>query len=530
MAGPTPAAPGRIFISYRRNDTDFPAGWLYERLAERFGADQVFKDVDSIELGDDFVEAINRAVGSCNVLLAIIGDQWVTITDKHGQRRLDKPDDFVRLEVEAALARDVRLIPILVEGAPMPAAEELPASMAALSRRQALELSPNRFDLDTGRLLSVLDKTLAELGVGQAVEDTVELGPAPAPLPVPIPPPPAPPMPRPAPTPPVVVPPPGRFRWWLVPAVLLAVLLVVALVVRPWDRGGGGGGVEVVPLPPGTSELTVGYVAGFAAGEKDHGSLLHGGFDPILFRDPAGRLQGLDVDLAKALGDKLGVNFDFDPVPAFTHSLARVKRGDDDLSISLLRDRGEGREDVDFIDYLDPGGALLVPKEDADRIGSLDDLCGKTVVRPIEMPAGSVVDQSRRCLSESRRPVTLVSCPRISPNPDEDQPGVELKACPTGRDPLQLVLDGKADAAVMDLPVAERLLETPTLSRQLAIAEPRVEAGPYGIAVRKGDTQVMASVRSALRFIIEDGTYDQILGRWGLERFARRDATVNEAP
>jgi ABC-type amino acid transport substrate-binding protein len=528
MAGATPAAPGRIFISYRRNDTDFPAGWLYERLAERFSGEQVFKDVDSIELGDDFVEAINRAVGSCDVLLAIIGDQWVTITDKHGKRRLDQPDDFVRLEIEAALARDVRVIPILVEGAPMPLAEDLPASMAGLARRQALELSPTRFDLDTGRLLSVLDKTLAELGVGQAGDDTVQLAPAPAPLPVPVPPTPAPP-PRPVPTPPPVVAPPRRPRWWLVAAVPLAVVVVAALVVRPWD--GGGSRVAVVPLPPGISELTVGYVASFEAGKRSQDSLLRG-FDPILFPDPAtGELQGLDVDLAKALGDKLGVELRFEPIPFFTHSLARVRDQKDDLSMSLLRDRGEGRGVVDFIDYLNPGGALLVSRDDPDRIGSLDDLCGSTVVRPIEMPAGSVVDQSRRCLSQGRRPVTLVSCPKIGgPQPDADEAGVKVRDCPSGRDPLQLVLEGKADAAVLDLPVAERLLATSALGGQLAIAEPRVDAGPYGIAVRKGDTQVMASVRSALLAVIKDGTYDRILERWHLQRFARRDATLNEGP
>ena len=83
-AGPT----GRIFISYRRDETAYPAGWLYDRLAQHFGAGQIFKDVDSIELGDDFVQVITRAVSSCDVLLALIGEQWLTITDAQGQRRL----------------------------------------------------------------------------------------------------------------------------------------------------------------------------------------------------------------------------------------------------------------------------------------------------------------------------------------------------------------------------------------------------------------------------------------------------------
>jgi len=170
MAGPIPAGAGRIFISYRREETAYPAGWLYDRLADRFGGGQVFKDVDSIQLGDDFVEVITSAVGSCDVLLALIGDEWLTITDEDGQRRLDDPNDFVRLEIEAALTRNVRVIPILVDGARMPLADELPGSLAKLVRRQALELSPARFDFDTGRLLRVLDKTLAEEKVQREAE------------------------------------------------------------------------------------------------------------------------------------------------------------------------------------------------------------------------------------------------------------------------------------------------------------------------------------------------------------------------
>ena len=158
-----PGASSRVFISYRREETAYPAGWLYDRLDERFGDAQVFKDVDSIPLGDDFVEAISTAVGSCDVLLALIGDKWLTITDERGRRRLDDPHDFVRLEVEAALARNVRVIPVLVDGARMPRADELPDSLAGLVRRQALELSPSRFDSDTNRLARVLATTLAEV-------------------------------------------------------------------------------------------------------------------------------------------------------------------------------------------------------------------------------------------------------------------------------------------------------------------------------------------------------------------------------
>jgi hypothetical protein len=173
MAESAAGSTGRIFISYRRDETAYPAGWLFDRLAEHFGPAQVFKDVDSIELGDDFVQVITRAVGSCDVLLALIGDEWLTITDEHGRRRLDDPHDFVRLEIQAALTRNVRIVPILVDGARMPHADELPADLVGLVHRQALELSPSRFEYDTSRLIKVLDTTLAN--VRTALDDAAAI-------------------------------------------------------------------------------------------------------------------------------------------------------------------------------------------------------------------------------------------------------------------------------------------------------------------------------------------------------------------
>jgi glycerophosphoryl diester phosphodiesterase len=150
---------GRVFISYRRQETAWPARQLHDVLAAELGANRIFKDVDDIEPGDDFVERIQSAVGSCQVLLALIGPQWLTVTDAKGARRIDDPADFVRLEVETALSRDdVRVIPILVDHAKMPTAEELPAGLAALTRRQAVEINPVSFD--THRLLRVLNETL----------------------------------------------------------------------------------------------------------------------------------------------------------------------------------------------------------------------------------------------------------------------------------------------------------------------------------------------------------------------------------
>jgi hypothetical protein len=153
---------GRVFISYRRQETAWPARQLYDLLEAELGADRVFKDVDDIEPGDDFVERVESAVASCDVLLALIGPQWLTMIDSRGARRLDDPEDFVRLEVETALTRDdVRVIPILVDNAKMPSPQELPEGLAALTRRQAVEIDPVNFD--TRRLLRVLNDTLNDV-------------------------------------------------------------------------------------------------------------------------------------------------------------------------------------------------------------------------------------------------------------------------------------------------------------------------------------------------------------------------------
>jgi hypothetical protein len=110
----------RIFISYRRDDSAGYAGRLYDRLAAHFEPENVFMDIDAIEPGLDFVEVIEQAVGSCDVLIALIGKQWLAIKDGQGRRRLENPEDFVRLEIKTALDRNIRVIPALVGGAAMP--------------------------------------------------------------------------------------------------------------------------------------------------------------------------------------------------------------------------------------------------------------------------------------------------------------------------------------------------------------------------------------------------------------------------
>lgn len=152
------AGPAGIFISYRRADAGWPARWLTDQLAEHFGRGVVFQDVDSIRPGDDFGAEIEAAVGACSVLLALIGPQWLTAKSDIG-RRLDDPQDWVRLEVEAAIKRDIRVIPVLVDGAKMPIADELPPSLRGLARKQAVSLNPANRDISS--LTSALKTILA---------------------------------------------------------------------------------------------------------------------------------------------------------------------------------------------------------------------------------------------------------------------------------------------------------------------------------------------------------------------------------
>lgn len=147
-----------MFISYRRSDSAGSTGRLMDDLKEQFPTSEVFRDVEAIEAGADFVEAIDKAVSSCSVLIAVIGPRWLSAGDAAGKRRIDDPNDFVRLEIAAALRRNVRVIPVLVEGAQMPSADDLPEDIKPLSRRQAHELSDRRWNYDADQLFAALEK------------------------------------------------------------------------------------------------------------------------------------------------------------------------------------------------------------------------------------------------------------------------------------------------------------------------------------------------------------------------------------
>lgn len=148
----------KIFINYRRKDSAPYAGRLYDRLAGHFGHDHVFMDIDQIEPGEVFDQVIEDKLAAVQAAVVLIGEHWLDIADANGQRRLDDPDDWVRLEIAAVLERGIRVIPVLVGGATMPKSTQLPECLVPLTRRQAIEITDHRFHADTDKLIKALEK------------------------------------------------------------------------------------------------------------------------------------------------------------------------------------------------------------------------------------------------------------------------------------------------------------------------------------------------------------------------------------
>lgn len=172
----------------------------------------MFIDVDTLQPGDDFVDAISERLGGCDLMLAVIGRRWLTITDESGRPRLQNQHDYVRLEIETALARPVRTIPVLVERAAMPRVEDLPEQLQPLVRRHAIELSDTRWEYDIGMLIENIRQMTAATAPG-----------------------------------PNLVPPPKiDWRPWLIRAAAAAVVALAALLLW-WAVGGSGGRVPPSP-------------------------------------------------------------------------------------------------------------------------------------------------------------------------------------------------------------------------------------------------------------------------------------------
>ena len=154
-------SPSGIFISYRRDDSAGFAGRLFDRLADQFGRDRVFMDVDTIAPGHDFAADIESALAECDACVVLIGRNWLTIEDAEGRPRLEDPTDFVRLEVEAAVRRGITIFPVIVDRASPPSADALPPDMRSLAGRQAIELTNERWNYDVSRLVLSLESLVS---------------------------------------------------------------------------------------------------------------------------------------------------------------------------------------------------------------------------------------------------------------------------------------------------------------------------------------------------------------------------------
>jgi hypothetical protein len=171
--------PNQIFICYRREDTAGVVGRIYDRLVQRFGKDAIFKDVDSLPLGRDFRRHIDSVVSECCVALVVVGDRWIGAS---GASRLDDPRDYVRIEIESALKRDIPVIPLLVQNAELPADERLPDSLKDFAYRNGMTIGHDpHFHSDVDRLIKHLEDLIAD----RREEEMTESAPTPATIPAP---------------------------------------------------------------------------------------------------------------------------------------------------------------------------------------------------------------------------------------------------------------------------------------------------------------------------------------------------------
>src|SRR5262245_57705339 len=151
---------GKIFINYRRDDSISTAGRLQDRLALTFGRKNLFMDVDHVPAGVDFVDYLHGQVAKCDVFLAVIGPNWNDAKDNRGRRRFDNPNDYVAVEIAAALARNIRVIPVLIDGARTPDEGNLPDSIKPLARRNAVEVRNTNFGRDAESLINKIRDAL----------------------------------------------------------------------------------------------------------------------------------------------------------------------------------------------------------------------------------------------------------------------------------------------------------------------------------------------------------------------------------
>jgi len=233
----------RFLISYRREDSAAYAGRLFDRLSDYFGRDNIFIDIDTIKPGQDFVHTISSSVIECDAVIAVIGKRWLTEQDASGSRRLDRPDDLLKVEIATALNRGVTVIPVLVGGAQMPDPADLPPDLARLGRLQALEIDDTSFHHDVHRLIETL--------TGQPVDERRTHGKAPwlTRLQALV-----------------------RRRWWMPAGLAAAVMLSYVVMTFGGRSDSENGGAQ--PPSAGTSPAPIGST-GTSSAAKSPGANVH---------------------------------------------------------------------------------------------------------------------------------------------------------------------------------------------------------------------------------------------------------------
>lgn len=226
------------------------------------------------------------------------------------------------------------------------------------------------------------------------------------------------------------------------------------------------------------------------------------------YKEGTQEAQGVDVEIGQALGEKLGVKVTFMNI-GFDSLIPSLQAQRIDAVMSSMTDTKERQEQVDFIDYFQAGSTILVPKGNPEGIQSLDDLCGKTVAVQRDTTNEEIARaQAEKCEAEGKGEL-------------------KVEALPKDTDAVVRVKSGAAAADVTDYPVAIYTAQTSGGGNDFEVVGEQIDAAPYGIAVRKDDTQLRDALKAALEAIIADGTYDRILEKWNATGGALKTAAIN---
>lgn len=298
-----------------------------------------------------------------------------------------------------------------------------------------------------------------------------------------------------------------RVRAHRLAAVLTLSVALLAAGCGGNDEGSGSGGS---PEPKGSQDT--GLAAQLPESIRSAGVIKVGSdvaYAPVEFFDTDGTtVIGIDPDLAKAMGDKLGVKFEFINA-TFDGLIPAVRSKRFDIVMSAMSDTKERQAQLDFVDYFNAGTSILVKKGNPENINSLDDLCGKTIALQRGTTQEDVAKaQQAKCAAAGKGAINVLTF-------DKDT------------DALLQIKGGRAVADMNDFPVAAYNAKTSGGGNDFEVVGEQIEAGPYGIGVRKEDTQLRDALQAALKAIIADGTYDKVLEKWDVSQGALKTAAIN---